>query len=170
MIGIGTAVAGAAAGAGLNTIGNIIGTEQQAYHQRQLQEDQQEFAREQAQNQIKYNVQQMKDLGYSPSMLFDHGNATSGGTGAGGQGHVTPNNIFGNGIISGINAVGSLIKDQRHMDLENKRLFNQERMIDLEEKRLNNQIGGGYYNNYNQRNYKKDDFKNVFDNLDNVEI
>lgn len=122
---LGPAIAGGTVGSLINLGGKLLEGEIQAG----LQEDQQQFAKEQSQNQIKYNVQQMRELGFSPLMLFDHGNATGGGAGAGGQGSA-PNINLGQQTLGLINAVGQILKEDAKNDVA-------ERKVDLQEKKEN---------------------------------
>lgn len=117
---IGAGIGQAAAG----TAGAIINGEYQKY----LQNDQQDFIEKQSKNQIKYNVEQMKELGYSPSMLFGGNTPSGGGSGGGGMGKAPD---FATPILQAINTVGNLW-------MKDKELDNKERYINmLENKTLN---------------------------------
>lgn len=121
---------GLAVGAGMGTAasgiaGNVVSGE----YQKKLQEDQQQFIREQSQNQIKYNVQQMKELGYSPSMLFAGNTPSGGGAGGGGMGKAPD---FSTPILQAINTVGNLW-------MKDKELDNKEKYINMLENRALNE-------------------------------
>lgn len=122
--GIGQAVAGLA--------GSVISGE----YQKGLQEDQQTFIKDQSQNQIKYNVQQMKDLGYSPSMLFGGNTPSGGGAGGGGMGKAPD---FATPILQAINTIGNLWMRDKELDNKEKSLANNERYIDLLENKAVNE-------------------------------
>lgn len=175
------------AGVGLGLGQAIIGTGNaiiQGEYNKQLQEEANKFTREQSQNQIKYNIRQMKDEGLSPMMLFDHGNATGGGSGGGRTGASAPD--YGAGVIAGLNTVGKILERNERLDLEerkidmqnqvniNRRDFANDRMelerqrLDLEEKKINNQIRPPQ--NYENHKYSKEELNNLFDSLDDVEI
>lgn len=145
---VGTIVGATAAGAG-QLLGGLAGDIIQGEYQKELQKRANDFTREQSQNQIKYNVQQMKDLGYSPSMLFGggSGSVTSGGAG-GGKNAEAPH--FGTTLTQAFNTVGRILEQDSKNDLE-------ERKLDLEQQKINNQIGidrdykatrNEYYKNY----------------------
>lgn len=120
-------------GTGLASLGSAF---VEGEYQKKLQEDAQEFTKEQSQNQIKYNVQQLKDLGISPMMLFG-GNATGGG--AGGSSASKAPNISG-ALMQAINTVGNLWMRDKELDNKEKSLSNNERYIDMLEKKTNNDI------------------------------
>lgn len=167
---------GIGAGIGLGAAQGVVGLGSsiiQGEYNKKLQEKANEFTREQSKNQIKYNVQQMQDLGYSPMMLFDHGNATSGSAGSGKIGASAPN--YAAGIIEGINTVGRIINENERLNVEERKIdqiqdandhkyqFLNEQERNRNEYRksiLNNQIKTG------NRQYTEEFYNGLFDKIE----
>lgn len=157
-LGAGAAIGGAAQGiVGLGS--SII----QGEYNKKMQERANEFTREQSKNQIKYNVQQMQELGFSPMMLFDHGNATSGSAGSGKTGASAPD--FGAGIIAGINTVGRILENDARNDLEERKIDQQQDYNDHYFQYLNRKLGNQNTPNYEQRKYSKEQINALYDEL-----
>ncbi len=157
-LGAGAAIGGAAQGlVGLGS--SII----QGEYNKKMQERANEFTREQSQNQIKYNIKQMQELGYSPMMLFDHGNATGGGAGSGKIGAAAPD--FGAGIIAGINTVGKILEKDARNDLAERRIDQQQDYNDHYFQYINRKLGNQNTPNYEQRKYSPEQINALYDKL-----
>ena len=153
-LGIGAAI-GLGAAQGIVGLGSSI---IQGEYNKKLQEEANKFTKEQSQNQIKYNVKQMQELGYSPMMLFDHGNATSGSAGGGKIGPSAPN--YAAGIIAGINTVGRIINENERLNLEERKIDSIQDENDHKYQLLNNQI------KTNNRQYTKEFYNGLFDKIE----
>lgn len=157
-LGAGAAIGGAVQGlVGLGS--SLIESE----YNRDIANRANDLTRELASNQIKYNYKQMQDLGLSPLMLFDNGNATGGGAGGGKVGAPAPN--FGAGIIAGINTVGKILEADARNDIAERRIDQQQDYNDHLFSYLNQKIGNQNSPNYKQRTYSREELNTLYDKL-----
>lgn len=135
----------------------------QGEYNKKIAKEANKVTKELASNQIKYNYKQMQDLGLSPLMLFEHGNATGGGAGGGKIGAPAPD--FGAGIIAGINTVGKILQTDARNDIAERRIDQQQDYNDHLFQYLNRKLGNQNSPNFNQRTYSPEELNRLYDKL-----
>lgn len=163
MIGLGaTAGIGAAANvltSGINNIANAVEAQKTRNFNAEQAEINRNFQRDMAQNNIKYAVQQAKELGISPSLVLGDQTRQLGGSQASG----TAARFDASGVSSGINSViNAVLENQKLQTLAEMQENKYEAMKDLR----NNSMRAST----NQRNYSKEQIQKLYDNLDNIKI
>lgn len=184
---LGPAIAGGVTGDLIGLAGKLMEGQISA----SLQEDAQRHSEYMSQNQMKWNVEQMRDMGFSPMMLFEHGNA-SGGSASGGAIGKTPSINLGQSLGM-INAVGQILKEDAENDLkerkidlqeqkenrlENREIYQKNYLHDKAEQHrtqaiLNNQLHDLRNRNvysYENRKYTKKQLNDVYDDINTIEL
>lgn len=160
----GALIAGALAsviGTGANMAYNAIEANKQRSFEAEQAEIDRNFQQEMRDTSLKSQVDQANELGISPSLVLGTGSNSLGGAMAHGASASSQNNAFGNTT----NELIKYINQDRYLDTLEKI---EDKKADMKMLQMNNSVNGK--KPYMDRNYTEEDYKNMFDDINDIKI